>query len=525
MITDRQTYEIANFRFLRTLSEHRVTLDVVHHMSGPLHRCHDPASTRLDVDVGVNPACIATYGSKGEAQPPRSERGGWPLWNGLPTVGANRGDPFLQLTWWMYRRLRATLPTTTELRHAMKAAYALVRDTAVHAAARCDPVKRRLALRFAPHVRWWVYQELAHDPRGYIAQAWQGHPGIAIFNYALVELRMRLSDPFAPEYLVDGVRAGAKLRPLIDQAIEAWTSLASDTGPGEDDAPFRRLIEGSTAQRASLRAQQRLLILRAGPQVPTTKLWLPPPLGLVPEDIPSAVRANATWYRAMKAKAALMAVTGGFDDGAAEGLARFVSKNAAALATHAKGEEKRVHHLVGEVVDYARACRAPGRDSSVTKVLAAASRWHEEVANATTIAELFDEGDVLPSVDHALPAPAWASPVSSRELEVQPIRTLGELIHAGRRMHHCGATRARAALSNQAGYFHARFRDEAMTVEVRGCGGAVRVAEMRRAANATPSADASAAVARWLRHAAQGSAGSGQPGRQQTLEGAQARLL
>ena len=45
------------------------------------------------------------------------------------------------------------------------------------------------------------------------------------------------------------------------------------------------------AVRARVLADQRLLIRRAGPQVHTRLLWLPPPVVLVPEDI--RIRAKA----------------------------------------------------------------------------------------------------------------------------------------------------------------------------------------------------------------------------------------
>jgi len=428
-------------------------------------------------------------------------------------VAYNRTDPFLRVSWWMHRRIVGNPrhagylrgPARAECRRLMRDGYAILSDTAVFAAGMCEPAARRLALRFAPHTRFWLYSQLVGAPGPYLAQTWGTHPGVALLAYALHENASEPGDAW--DLLLRDVHRGRSLRHALGAALERWFSVATaEYDPdAEVDAPWMRMRQASGAQRSRLLADQRLTVMRAGPQVPTMKIWQPPPLGFVPEDIPKAVRANAAWFRAAKSHAAMLGRVREISPGDGRRLARFASKHAAELAAAARARGLRVSHMTGEIVDYCRAeGRYPDRASSAEKILTASSRWHREVAVAEDLARTLGWNELWgdqPALDTPLLPPPWSGKDGASAppgLVVEQIADLRGLVDEGRRMQHCVASRAGSAMEGGSWFFSARFKGEPLTIEVRGSPGRWRVAELRRFANGRPSNAEHRAVSAWL---------------------------
>lgn len=498
-------FEVGQFTIRRVVTGQTVRLEVEDRVpDADADDGDDCDVVRVVLDVGSEARC--------ETSGLRENRSRWPLWNGLPAAGWNRCDPFLQTSWWMYWRQRQRFGTrSSEVRRTMREAYAVLRDTAVFAAGLCDPSARRLALRFNPHARWWIYRALVRDPKGYLAQAWHAHPGVALFAYALEEIGERLPSPHAATRLVDGLECGRRLRHLVDEAVEAWSAIAStECGRGDDlDAPWMRMEQASAAERSRILAEQRLLVLRAGPRVPTAKMWLPPPLGFVPEDVPRRVRANAAWFKVAKSVPIALGPIEGVGLAKGTRFARFLSRNAVALDALARRQQRRASFFVGDLVDYCRAeDHFPDRDAELERVLDASAHWHllfrwVPMPEPGPNDQLAGSGIREASIDRPLaPLPCtWEGLPQAHgkgALKIEPITTLGDLLDEGRHMHHCVASRAFLAIDGKAWFFSAQHHGERLTVEVRRARGGWRVSEMRRFANGTPTWAEHAAVDAWL---------------------------
>ena len=182
------------------------------------------------------------------------------------------------------------------------------------------------------------------------------------FAFALLENRARA----VGERLLSNAINGALLDRAIDEALEGWyltqmrTLDAPDSATDPHALPWRRLAEASIDERLRLLKQQRLLIRRAGPMVPPTLLWLPPPLALVPEDVPRPVRANARWFRVMKTRLETQSVQR-LPQARHEQLARFLSRHAQAVFRRAR-RRRPLRTVIGELIDH---CIATGEFPAV----------------------------------------------------------------------------------------------------------------------------------------------------------------
>ncbi|MSP17539.1 MAG: hypothetical protein EXR73_13190, partial [Myxococcales bacterium] len=325
-------------------------------------------------------------------------------------------------------RVRRPAAEVEAARATMRRVYGRVRELAIAAADRCVPAPREIALRFLPHLRFRVYQYLVRDPTGRLAQLAATAPGALIFALALVERGGRCAR--AGERMLGDVVAGRRLRQLLDEAITSWADAASDRivrAEGESsrfNGVWQRLLDLSPPRRASALAAQRLLVLRAGPQVPTTLLFLPPPVWFAPEDIPTAVRANARWYRVMKGSWVTLR-DGDARDPARPAIVRFASRHAAALAG---GSDRSIRDTLGQLADYAVATgRRPGRCTDPTAVVEESGRWHARLARAGELAELeriagLDAGTLTSGGDLALP-PAPLAAWTRGSATVRPLVT------------------------------------------------------------------------------------------------------
>ncbi|MBM4321173.1 MAG: hypothetical protein FJ125_14790, partial [Deltaproteobacteria bacterium] len=351
-----------------------------------------------------------------------------------------------------------------EASRTMRAIYRILRDLAVHAASQCDQAARGAVLAFCPHLRFRLYQRLVGDAGGRLLQLSAACPGVLIFALALIEQGGAQAE--VGEIVLRRVQAGVRLPRLLDEAVQGWAAAAVATPKvGQGNPAWLRLTEGGAAERERICRQQKLLIRRAGPRVPTTLLWLPPPLAFAPEDIPRARRANARWYKAMKEHAGLLASGDQASAPMLHALSLFVSRQAENLF-RALPRRQRVRQALGLLYDYLLATRRrPGRERDPAVLLGEAYRWHERLhgpggaAGAAALDPVEAAGLALPT----LPDSEWSWP----GIEVRPLRTALDLAEEGRRMHHCVATRLSAALAGSCYLYGVQVEGEPLTVEVQ----------------------------------------------------------
>jgi hypothetical protein len=180
----------------------------------------------------------------------------WAMAQGVSVRGDPREVFTVALRWAhraMYKRYadRATRADAVEREAAqrtMRDLYARLHELAVHAARACDPRARALAMRFAPHLRFRVYERLLRDPTGRIAQLAVACPGTVIFALALVERWGTPGLVEAAERIFDRVIAGHWLDAILDEAIDTWAAMAPDAESDPTDHVGSRSWAGSRTQ-------------------------------------------------------------------------------------------------------------------------------------------------------------------------------------------------------------------------------------------------------------------------------------
>ena len=253
----------------------------------------------------------------------------------------------------------------------MRRLYATLADLERTAADLCDQPSRRLALRFPFHLRFWAYARLVEDTTGRLAQLAEVCPGALTFAFGLQEATKRgaVDTGEAALRLLADVVSGRRLAAVLRDAVEAWAQGAAEMARESErwDPVWSRVAHARGAERQALLECQYLLIRRAGPMVPSTTLFLPPPLSFVAEDIPRAVRANARWFKAVKCSRSLLVGMPAAEPGRAEGFCGFISKNAQGLVRARDLElvRSRVESVRDYVVTTGRWPGAPGRTLAV----------------------------------------------------------------------------------------------------------------------------------------------------------------
>jgi hypothetical protein len=158
----------------------------------------------------------------------------------------------------------------------MRALYGILRDLAIHAADKCIPELRHLAMHFSPHLRLRVYRELVEDSTSRLAQIVTTCPGALIFALGLLEQTARVHQD-AGRRLLANLRGGRRLDEALDEALDGWLRglepLGSCASTPHMECRVQRVILGlGPAELARLLRQQRLLIRRAGTPPSQTQL-------------------------------------------------------------------------------------------------------------------------------------------------------------------------------------------------------------------------------------------------------------
>jgi hypothetical protein len=278
---------------------------------------------------------------------------------------------------------------------------------------------------------------------------------------------------------------------VLEQWVTRAPEFAARQGPRVGGV-WANLLDATGSSRVQLLRQQRLLIRRARPRVPPTLLLLPPPLAFAPEDIPTAVRANAHWYRVMKGAGVTLVRHPSAAAVIDLALSSFASRQAGKIEAERRREVPEMMRMLALYCHATR--RRPSRSTEPARLIEQARTW---TAKLTRIARK-DAGtppheilSVELPVDDAL---AW----DSTPLLVTPLRTVGELLEEGERMAHCVANRAGAALSRACVLCHATIHGKPHTLELRRARCGWVLADLRGFANELPTRDAVQALRPWL---------------------------
>jgi len=441
--------------------------------------------------------------------------------------------------WWLSREVYdepARIPPggREEASETMRGLYRTLRELAIAAVDRSDPVARSLAMRFPVHLRLPVYARVVDDRSGCLAQLATACPGALTYALALVERGAWLA-PIG-ERLLAGVTAGTQLGPLLGDAIAAWMEGCQRAAPPPRDVggeppqpaePAGHKLHGLpfdlawVAQLAGTKARsllerQRLLVRRAGPGVPATLLVAPPPAAFAPEDIPRPVRANARWYRVMRLRS-LRPVPEDERERARAALCRFASRHALALWQLA--DRRDVTTLLSDLLDYVAATHvSPGRTTDPQRLLAASWRWHTHHAWLPQA----DREHVRRLAGLTFPEPALArwtdkephdaeADGAEPHVAVRAVTTPHALVDESERMHHCVATYAHAIAMGRSWIFHAEVAGRPLTIDAELRGTEFVLRQVLGVANRQPTAAELRALGPWLAalNAAQGRRANG----------------
>jgi len=451
-------------------------------------------TAQFELDIQVHPRLIVKV----------RHAGTWYLYQWSLTAGIPRVylDPFAEARTWIYgaltplrsHRLRCT--RDRDLSKVMTEARARIRDAACATVALMDTSARKAALRFPDHIRAWLYQQLAADGSGRLAQVARTCPGVLTFAYALRAFGRRTGCVRSASRLLRGIIEGRPLNILLEEALSAW---AANAGKRVEricmpEAYFRNwqcLHECQGNERQSMLRAQRLLIRRAGAGVPSLTLWLPPPPAFAPEDIPSQKLANARWFRVMKCLHPILAFRKDVPPENSYSLCMFVSRHALDIR-QSRELGRSDYWRTNALLDYARANNHwPKRSSSATRFLEAAETWHRQFQEIRQMAELAAEtGETLVGPDgNPLPFPEPPCPGwRSGENTILPLRTAEEVLAEGHRMHNCVASRVGEALAGRAFLYHGKVSGKPLTIQVAREGNGYCLVEAAGSSNTAPSA-------------------------------------
>lgn len=409
----------------------------------------------------------------------RPHAAAWPLWQGVPMFASYAADPFRSALAFAY--LHIIRPAVGQggrerARTLMRQVWEAARRVAIRAAEMCVVSARTAALRFCAAARFFIYRHIVRDPSGRVAQAAAACPGLILLAAAFDRRRV-------DNDLIEQVIAGRKLSAVIGEGVDLWLAGA-DTNP--------RLSSRPLEDRDEQRKRQHLLVRRAASTVPLEVLWAPPPIELCPDHIPSAVRDNGTWYRAVKSVEGFVGADGVHDEATRRAACRFVSKNAVAL-WRLGGGARSLQATSSLILGWSAARGRPvGRSAGASKTVDAARKWRCDLDRLLEVrASLPIEQQCAVGAPRAILGAAFPSPpfglIRTSAIVATPLRTVGELLHEGDEMRHCGATRARAVFGGRSYVYAVRANGVRLTAEVRRILGQWKLHELKGFANEAPT--------------------------------------
>lgn len=376
---------------------------------------------------------------------------------------------------------------------SMRVVASVFAAAAIHAAELCEPRLLRIARRFSPCMRPWVYEKLAGDGSGRLAQLAISCPGALVFAFALTE--QAPTRPIAERILVEAI-AGRRLNALLRCAVADWSAMAEKLLSDNDgllERPWRRIRDSGTSDKRRIEEGQYLLIRRAAPRVAPTYLFTPPPLSFAPEDVPVGTRRNARWFRTMKSSIALVAPSEEQSEVLLRELSGFASRHFDALHTVAGGRmQKRIKRLAEYVLATER---HTSRKTCPSKLMSECNRWHREAYRNLPLGGPNGPDARLESRFSPRIVDEW----SNGRVSAARVRTVGELLNLGREMKHCAGSLARSALSGVRSIYDVRVDGRRLAVSILHLqSGRPYVDEARGVANREPSPAEIQALKPWL---------------------------
>jgi hypothetical protein len=462
----------------------------------------------LQLDVSIRPEGV------GFSRTPLT----WTL-SKLPVRGP-RGDVLLsfqeraeELLRASYREDRTPEGNTRFLGH-LELVTALLKASAHHLQSQLEPSLATLARRFHQGLRFPVYEALAADSTGRLAQLAASAPGALAF--ALTHAHRSDESGHAAALAFRGaVLRGEKLDRALGPLLEDWSTFGLRRTPprrrgrhGARPDVFSAFATAPADERSARLAHQRLLLRRAAHPVGGTLLWLPPPLDFAPEDIPSTARAQLRWFKAVKRWSAFTTWRPDVPRALQRGFVRWLSAHAVGLAAHkgtsaiglfdrarAAGVLLRRGQPLDAVLRRLNPPQPPPPPAPPGDAGEEAASWELRVARLVGAhperASRAPDG----TLDVRLPAPfpGCDSPV----LKVTPLATASALRAEGQQMAHCVASYLEQASEGRSFFFAAEAEGMRLTVQVNGPDHAPALGPFLGRRNGAPSPEAAARIRHW----------------------------
>ncbi|NLI76502.1 MAG: hypothetical protein GX442_08675 [Candidatus Riflebacteria bacterium] len=347
-----------------------------------------------------------------------------------------------------------------------------------HLAARLIPAAAALAARFSGPLRWWVYDQVARDETGRLAQMAQVCPGLLILANGWKERH-----PERQEALLAMIKAGVKLAKILDavSGMMVPSLIPADLWP-----------------------HQRVRIMRAGPLIGPAQLMRRPLPEMVGDDIPDDPPGNRAWFDLQDAAAKVV-------DQALVGPPRrsflaFLSRHAVELR-NLPDKRSSLPQWLSELCDYVRATdRHPGRNTPPARLVEESRRWHDR-QEYLGVPRFLGRGGATSSIHSPKPPPEQplepgpARPFQRWSLDgdvIHFIPTAGDLEAESVRMQHCVTSYVLRAVAGEVQIFHAEVRGEPVTLEIVFPYGAPVLKQAKGVRNARPGEGPQQGIRIWL---------------------------
>ncbi|MEN9796837.1 MAG: PcfJ-like protein [Pseudomonadota bacterium] len=395
-----------------------------------------------------------------------------------------------------------------------------------HLEARLAPRAWALARGFPPRLRWAVYEALAADGTGRLAQLADAVPGA--LSLALVHAAQSdAQGAEAARAFRDAVVEGQPVRKALDPLLEDWSLLGCRVTLRGEARRLQALAEAPLQERRERILHQRTLLRRVLAGVDGRLVWLPAPVAFVPEDVPATLEAQQRWFRTLKRFPAFYGEGPRVPPRVQDAFVRWLSAHAAqplplgwtpdSLSRGVFSREavlpRRLapHRLAGKLDAWER---EDWEDTLQVMEEMNAEAYFPETSEdggelfsipcvpwaerLQALAETYPaqvQVDRQGQVDLSLPNPFGGCELPGFRLS--PLTTASALEAEGRTQQHCVAEFVEAAAAGTAFFFHAEAAGMGLTVYVRGPAAQARLEQVLGECNRAPGPEQRALVVAW----------------------------
>lgn len=319
-----------------------------------------------------------------------------------------------------------------------------------HLLACAHPEALRIAQTFDRATRFRVYAKVFGDRTGRLLQSARSMP-------SFLKIMIALEDRDCLDIAADIERLildGQKPRRILDAIFERW--LRAPGLARTEIYPRYRMIWRAMAELPretiqEMKDRHLLLLKKACACVPGELLLFPPPVRLIPEDIPHYPSKNLQWFQTMRHSELLFLPSEGPIGDCARTLAPVLSKNFAAIT---RGREQ-----IQNILAFMNATGVqPTRATNFARLLNDAEAWrhaaHHEVDRPPTLVT-YDPDDRFPFTFES---------EFSEEFQIRPLRTSAELEAEGFEMGNCIGNYVSIGMRESVVFAHARINAEPVTI-------------------------------------------------------------